>query len=320
MVRVFAEGAVGILNRVGSFLEPQMLAGVPETLEHAPLFIIGPPRSGTTLFYQLMTRNFGCSYLTNFACRLRGAPVLASRLGRRVLRPHETSFASRYGYEVGPQAPNEGGPVWNRWFPTEDRQRFNYTDESYLDVPTKALIRRTVAALEQMVGEPFVSKNTKHSVRIRALADLFPNALFIQVRRDLLDVAVSILEARRSVKGSRDKWLWTMPSAIADLRREGWARQIVGQVHHIEEDIERDIRAVGPERRLVVDYLQMCESPGQMLDEVAGFYLDRTGEALRLTKAPLPVLEPSRRKSAASQDEIEELASEWERVRCPSMP
>jgi len=42
-------------------------------LRYPPLFIIGPPRTGSTLLYQLVVQRFDVGYLANRHCRLYGA-------------------------------------------------------------------------------------------------------------------------------------------------------------------------------------------------------------------------------------------------------
>ena len=49
-------------------------------MPQAPFFIIGPPRSGTTLLYQLMVQAFRFSYFPNIANTFYQCPIFAAKL------------------------------------------------------------------------------------------------------------------------------------------------------------------------------------------------------------------------------------------------
>ena len=55
-------------------------------------FIVGPPRSGTTLLYELLVRCFYFSYFSNLAHRFYRTPVAATRIGRRLIHSWEGTF------------------------------------------------------------------------------------------------------------------------------------------------------------------------------------------------------------------------------------
>ncbi|MCB0031474.1 MAG: sulfotransferase, partial [Anaerolineales bacterium] len=46
------------------------------------LFVVGAPRSGTTLLYQLLATRFAVSYFNNFTARFTAAPLLGQKLWR----------------------------------------------------------------------------------------------------------------------------------------------------------------------------------------------------------------------------------------------
>src|SRR5439155_14834089 len=92
------------LNTILDRLETASSASADEPLRHPPIFIVGPPRTGSTLLYQLVAARFDVGYLSNRHCRLYGAPS-------RVERRHETEatleLTSRYGRTTSPNAPSE---------------------------------------------------------------------------------------------------------------------------------------------------------------------------------------------------------------------
>jgi len=269
-------------------LEVPRLARSSRKLAYAPVFIVGAPRSGTTLLYQLITSCFDCAYLPNLADRLCTTPVLATRLATRNREPHASDFRSDYGMIRGWRAPSEGGNIWNRWFPTTEEHGYNYTPAGYLGERDRHLIYQTVAAVEALANAPFVSKNVKHSVRIRALAEIFPGALFIHVQRDPFDMAASILHVRKTAMGDVNAWFSVLPESIESLRRMPWPDQVAGQVCAIAGTIDRDTRAVAGDRLHGIPYDSMCEDPGGVLGGLVSFLSEHSCPLKQAREFPSP--------------------------------
>jgi hypothetical protein len=135
-------------------------------LYDAPIFILGPPRSGTTVLYQLVVNCFEVSYFCNAAEQHLDFPVAVTRILRSRIRKYETNFTSTYGKTQGAYGPSEGLCIWTRWFPkTEDD---NYVDEHYFSTAAIADIQRTITAMSVVMRAPFVNKDPHHCVRVRA--------------------------------------------------------------------------------------------------------------------------------------------------------
>ncbi|NIU01842.1 MAG: hypothetical protein GWN01_13310, partial [Nitrosopumilaceae archaeon] len=65
-----------------------------------------------------------------------------------------------------------------------------------------------IAYLEWLFDSPFLTKNVKMSVRLPALKEIFPEAKLIRIRRNPVDIALSLLLARR-IRGL--EWWSVMP-------------------------------------------------------------------------------------------------------------
>jgi len=291
-------------------IERRSLERSTHKLQYPPLFILGPPRSGTTLLYQLMIHRFELSYFTNIADLLNKIPVMATRWGRRLSKPYESSFESNYGRVAGPLAPSEAGGIWNRWFPYEDRDGFNYVDENYLSAAEQHLIRETVACIEKIMHAPFVNKNVKHSVRIHALNQIFPHALFVFVERDPQETAVSILHGRRMRSEDVNAWWSAMPKEIDQLRGKSALEQIAGQVFYLEQNAANDLAALSGNRSMSVKYADLCEKPRVVMDEI-GQLVFKQGCELR-TRADVP--ESFEQSSQSNKDVTERERAELNRL------
>ncbi len=120
-------------------METRLLARHPEPI-HPPVFIIGPPRSGTSLFYELLVTRYDLAFFSNLAHRFWRTPAAVTRLGASVIRNRRPRFESDYGHIAGWSAPNEGGWIWQRWLDEGD-----WTDEQSASVLPGAEMRATLA-------------------------------------------------------------------------------------------------------------------------------------------------------------------------------
>ncbi len=84
-----------------------------------PCFVVGPPRSGTTIVYEALVTRFRTAYFSNLAHRLHRTPAAATRFGRRIIAEWRGDFASAYGHIEGWGSPSEAGWIWRRWIPEE---------------------------------------------------------------------------------------------------------------------------------------------------------------------------------------------------------
>lgn len=257
---------------------------------HREIFIIGAPRSGSTLFYELLVTRFGFSYFSNFAHAFYDVPATATLLAQRRLRRYRGRYESDYARIPGWSAPNEGVRIWRRWLPEED-----YLDRA-LQPSEAAKLRGTVAAISKILDAPFVNKNTMHSVHLRVLDAVFPHSVFIEVRRGSEANVRSILRMRLEKLGSdRVRQWWSVrPRRWHEFQEESAVVQACAQVLLTERDIDTDMRELGPERHLVVGYESLCRDTRSSLDAV-GDFLERHSIPARL-RSEIPRQFPFPRK------------------------
>jgi len=106
-------------------------------LKEPPLFIVGAPRSGTTLLYQLVTKHYYFSFIRNIANLYPQIPYILSKFIENVDENTEDTLKSNYGYISGLKSPSEGGMIWNKYFPNEYEHGFNYIDSCFVDKKIK---------------------------------------------------------------------------------------------------------------------------------------------------------------------------------------
>jgi LPS sulfotransferase NodH len=198
--------------------------------EIRPVFIIGPPRTGSTLLYELMVSAYQVSYFSNLASLFFKSPVLVTKVTQRLGLKYRFSGSSTLGYIKGLCAPSEAGPIYNYWFghPLENCKRF--ADSS--------IARNTIGEIKDCMGGPFVSKNLNNSLRLTQLTAVFPKAVFLYIKREPIFTAQSIILTRRRFLGSDDGWFSVKPPNYEELVKLPPFEQVAWQIRTIEDLIE----------------------------------------------------------------------------------
>ncbi|MDC0936374.1 sulfotransferase [Pirellulales bacterium] len=247
------------------------------TPQFPPIFVIGPPRSGTTLIYQALVRRFALSYFCNIAARFRQSPAVVTRLvsSVRLIEP-PPQFESYYGETRNWHGPNQGQGIWARWF--GDVQA--YTGKNGVSGTALREMSGTVALVERSFGVPFVNKSIGHAVRLQALNAAFPDAIYLRVERNPLDVARSILRGREEYFGDRKHWFSVRPKEYDQIKDHSPIDQICEQIYYIHQNIDSDAAAIGLERFCTVRYEDFCNESNVALADFASHYHDSTGRAL----------------------------------------
>jgi len=257
-----------VMHRVSAELDRSYL-NQEISRTYPPVFILGAPRSGTTLLYQLLMSAFTFSYIPNISNTFYMCPITAVRFGRRWCKNYQSSFTSTFGHEHGCMAPSEAGNIWNRWFPYEKREGYNYTPKDFLSNASRQDIYRFVAHVENMFRAPFLTKNVKMSVRIPALHEIFPDALYIHIQRDPVQAATSLLRIRRKLNKS---WWSVLPKDYQKIINKPDAEQVCYQVYYTENDIAEDLTLIDSSRIFKLQYEQLCQTPVEHLDGIYQFF------------------------------------------------
>jgi hypothetical protein len=237
--------------------------------ERPVVFIVGTPRSGTTLFYQLIARHLDVAYPNNFVARYWLAPVLGMW---RFQRSYSSSQAdiplqSDFGGTTGPFSPHEFSWFWEfyTWFREVDD-----LSEDELDRIDWAAIRRELEGLSGYVGRPLVLKSLNYVVyNIHRFAEEFPTAKFLSIRRDPRFVVQSILESRKERYGDESLWWTIRPRDYQSWLHRPAIEQVCHQVDDIRRAIGQGLTSLPADRKLELTYEDLIADPYAQLSRVA---------------------------------------------------
>jgi len=198
-------------------------------IEHPFVFVIGAPRSGTTVLAQVLAYCLNGGYICNLAARFWLAPVVGIRLAREILGESITpGFRSDYATTSGAEGIHEFGYFWRYWLrcPTN------------ADTPTGegvnwGRLRLALANIQGEFGKAVIMKGVwPVYVAGQIAAILGGKVVWVNIERDPVDTCVSILEGRRN-RGNVDEWCcgWVPPEpAFSELSQLEPYAQIAGQV------------------------------------------------------------------------------------------
>lgn len=255
MFRSLANRATRFFNHyVLGPIDCWIIAKRKEELQHPPIFIIGAPRSGSTLLVQVLTDAFDLGYISNSHCRLFGSLLFASKFKAKD-QPNK-EYKSRHGTTKGGNSPSECGEYWYRFF----RRKPAYVTNNDVDTNKLRCFRDSIVSFSNSIGKSVLFKNLYASLRLQSIIQTFPEALFIVIKRDLLNNGCSLLEGRKNVFGTYEKWWSVEPDNIESLRALPAYKQVIEQVRSIYRVIDRDLMAsrIDLSRVMYIQYEEFC--------------------------------------------------------------
>jgi LPS sulfotransferase NodH len=264
-----------LLARLNALLAGWQWPGPEDEARGAELpivYIVGVPRSGTTLVSQLVARGLEVGYVDQVVARFWLRPAVGVALSRSILGSRAAEsirLESDYGSGLGPAGPHEFGYFWRHWLPYDSALN-HHLDAQALSRVDRAGLRRVLRAeLLAAFGRPVAFKNVACGFQARFLTEIHPSSLFVHVTRRTEDTTRSILRARVERHGRLDAWWSLKPSSypFPDLGRDP-VRDVVRQVLDSREEFQAEMAAAGVQS-LELAYEDVCARPDSALDEIA---------------------------------------------------
>lgn len=274
------ENLLSQLNGALQCAEEQLLESSDSFGPDYPIvFVMGPLRSGTTLFTQWLANTGTVAYPTNLLSRFYRAPVVGAQIQLLLTDPRfnfrneildfnsAVPFESENGKTKGALAPNEFWYFWRRFLPFGELDWLS--DEELFRVVDKEKLVTELSTLTRVFGKPFALKSMILNYNIPFLDAIFEKALFVQIKRDPITNVASILEARKRQLGSESEWYsFKIPEYIL-LKDLDPVTQSAGQLHYINKAVTQGVATVDESRKLVVQYEDLCHNPSLIFEQLA---------------------------------------------------
>lgn len=241
------------------------------------LFLLGAPRSGTSLLYSALCLHPRAAWMSNWMRRFPASPRLAAfnraarwapEMRRSVWFPGGNAYVygrSRKAAERLFPQPIEGEPILNAWGLPQSLRETPHS--SAVQEALRVLFRQT---LTWGGGDVVVNKRIANNLRVATLAAAFPRCRFLELTRDGRAVAASLA----AVDWWPDDPLWWWgggtPRQWEAAGRDPWeacAREWVEEVALLE----RSLKGFGTDRVMRLSYESLIAAPVETLQRVADF-------------------------------------------------
>ncbi len=261
-----SEERLALLNKLVAPIQGTLEADcvVPRT---PPVFILGPPRSGTTVLSQLLASSGQFGVATNFVARFWQAPALGMLIQDALSLPGAgsgSSYRSKRGVTDGWAEPSEFGYFWSRWFDLgQSTHALGETERRRFDALG---LRRSLAAMERAAGLPLALKNNSwFTLNADVLAEAFPGWVLVVCERDPFYVAQSIWLQRLDLFADAAKWWSVRPVDYAAIVTLPPLAQVAAQAVSIGTGMEASLAKASAARIVRVPYEELAGNPKQVV-------------------------------------------------------
>lgn len=231
------------------------------TEDFPTVFVIGLPRSATTLTTQFIAQGLNFSYINNLIARFWLAPLTGIRLSRILLGERSsTDFQSNYASTAALSDIHEFGYFWRHWLKKENMSDVVRAAEMEGEIEWEVL-RKYLLNMQSLFKAPMVFKNIFGSYHMSRFSNLLEKLVFVYIRRDLVDSAISIREARLKYYGNVDLWWSYQPIEYPLIKDLPGEEQIAGQVFFLNRYYEKELQKLESKNTFILEYEDLCKDP-----------------------------------------------------------
>ena len=234
------------------------------------IFIVGVPRSGTTLLAQLLMQNFELGTFFNALAKYYSVPLFGMKKiiqNKGKIAQKENHFKSFLGHTEGEYAPHEFGYFWQYWLNHQGHDELN--SEQLKKVQWNNLAKKLNGLCNLLKNDLLIKSIVYNNFIIKKLAAIFPTAQFIYIKRNFVFVVQSIIEARIRQYGSEEVWWSIRPKQYESWQKLSVEDQVAKQVVYISKQIEEQLSVLSEDRVLEISYEDLTKNYD--MNEISSF-------------------------------------------------
>ncbi len=284
----------------------ERFAGSVQPADVPLVFILGSPRTGSTLAYQLLVNFFGFFYFSNFVADYYPEyPSVGSALDHAINPRTLVTYESAYGKTSGVWEPSEASSIFRNWFGGEHPSQTKSCDV----FPAKELhLVNSMKSIYALTSNSILIKNAWNCFRIATIMRLFPRAQFVWIRRDIGLSALSDL-ASRYRRGGPTVWNSATTANYLEIQELSYWQQVVEQQFEYNKTIKSDLQNFCQGHFIEIWYEEMCNNLEIQIEKInrhfSNFKLPVT-----LNSVPFP------KTRSSSGDVNGNLKDDYARIMC----
>ncbi|MCF8229573.1 MAG: sulfotransferase [Bacteroidales bacterium] len=245
------------------------------------LFIVGCPRSGTTILLQWLASLNLFSYPTNVLNRFAYAPYIGAQIQKILFDKKfdfsnefndinsSISFSSNLGKSMGALSTNEFQHFFRNYMNNIVPRYLN--DDEIKDVDFKG-IKEGLSSIEVAFGKPFIVKFFMLQFNLDLAFKYLSNSIFAFIKRDPIYNMQSILFAREKYNNDKNEWLGFMPKEYFELKGMDVYHQIAGQVYYTNKSINDAFVSIPNKNKIKIQYKDFCNNPKKYYHQIKRKY------------------------------------------------
>lgn len=290
----------GFLSDLNAALIPAFGAPASPSHPNRTVQIVGLPRSGTTILYQLLASSRAVGYVSNVMAMFWEVPVVGATIQRGLARPQPTmSTRSIAGRTPEPLDPHEFGYFW--------RAALGHSANSVvrdLEPWSAERLQTTLDAVTEVFEAPVVYKNFLVLAHVWEMRRDLRRMQFLLPTRPVEEVAASLVLLRRSLGDSAPAAIGLQPAPTVDGEPLSGVAAVVHQVRALDRMQQEGEFLTSPDS-MDVPYSELCKAPREVVEEILRFTGAPRGVA-RLDELP-DRLDPGHSLNNLSTSERREL-------------
>lgn len=213
--------------------------------------IIGTPRSGSTLAYQVLTEAFENNHLTNFTNLFYATPILGFKIQKILCQQYKNKYHSNHGFVSGFCGESEGLKFWDYWC-NQGLEENNSQDKIQL----KKLHNR----LKKIDEKPFITGYVGLSFSMDFMRNEFNDILFVYIERDMLSTCYSFYK----FYNESSDLMSLVPKSCIGKKYDNKYGMVFDQIKQIQACINRKYS----DDCISISYEELCENPNKIINKI----------------------------------------------------